>query len=587
MSSVGMTGWNVGRNFGLGLTLPLALAAGLVMPTTAQQHAHGAAASKPAARLFEGLGQYHRPIATSNPDAQRYFDQGLTLVYGFNHEEAIRSFEEAARLDPAAPMPHWGIALALGENINSPVDPERAARAYAAVQKARELAKATAAAAGTAGTPGAAGTTGTTPPADAAAVEAAYIEALAVRYSQDPKADPKPLAIAYSEKMKALAAAYPDDLDAATLYAESLMDLKPWQLYSLDGTPSEVTPEVVAVLEGVLVKAPDHPGANHYYIHAVEASNQPERALPSAARLEKLVPAAGHLVHMPAHIYARTGDYKAAADRNAVAAEADRAYIKATGVSEAFYPLMYYTHNLMFLTQASAMAGRYADALASAKQTVEHVGPAVKAMPMVEALTVEPLLVYVRFGKWDEILAAPQPDPSHTIATVQWRYARACAFAGKGDAASGEAEVKALVEARAKVTKDQMIGLNPAPMVLEIAQFVATGRVAEAKRNFAGAIGAFTQAVTKQDLLAYDEPPDFHYPVRESLGGLWLRANEPGEAEAAFRKDLTKNRRNGRSLYGLWQALMMQKKTAEAEMVRLQYEAAWKDADVQLTVKGL
>lgn len=585
MSCVGTSGRNLGWSFGLGLTL--AVAAGPGTPAAAQQqHAHGTEASKsgapkPAARLFEGLGQYHRPIVTSNPDAQRYFDQGLTLLYGFNHEEAIRSFEEAARLDPAAPMPHWGIALALGENINSPVDPDRAARAYAALQKARELAKA---ATGKAAADKAAADKA---PAGPAAVEAAYIDALAARYSQDPKADPKPLAIAYSEKMKALAAAYPDDLDAATLYAESLMDLKPWQLWSLDGTPSEVTLEVVAVLEGVLVKAPDHPGANHYYIHAVEASNQPERALPSAARLETLVPAAGHLVHMPAHIYARTGDYKAAADRNAVAAEADRAYIKATGVSEAFYPLMYYTHNLMFLTQASAMAGRYTDALASAKQTVEHVAPAVKAMPMVEGLMVEPLLVYVRFGKWDEILAAPQPDASHPIATAQWRYARACAFAAKGDVASGETEIKALAEARTRVTKEQMIGLNPAPLVLEVAQFVAAGRVAEAKRNFAGAIGMFTQAVTKQDLLAYDEPPDFHYPVRESLGGLWLRANEAGEAEAVFRKDLIKNRRNGRSLYGLWQSLMMQKKTAEAEMVRLQYESAWKTADVQLTVKGL
>ena len=551
---------------GLGLSFTLVFAAGPVTPAAAQ-HAHGSSAAKPAARLFDGLGQYHRPITTSNPEAQRFFDQGLTLVYGFNHEEAIRSFEEAARLDPAAAMPQWGIALALGENINSPVDPDRAARAYAAVQKARELSKA--------------------PPAGASAAEAAYIEALAARYSQDPKADPKPLAVAYADKMKALAAAYPDDLDAATLYAESLMNLKPWQLWSLDGTPSEVTPEVVAVLEGVLAKAPDHPGANHYYIHAVEASNQPERALPSAARLETLVPAAGHLVHMPAHIYARTGDYKAAADRNAVAADADRAYIKATGVTAAFYPLMYYTHNLMFLTQASAMAGRYADALAAAKQTVEHVSPAVKEMPMVEALTVEPLLVYVRFGKWDEILAAPQPDAAHAIATAQWRYARACAFAAKGDGASGDAELKALAEVRTRVTKEQMIGLNPAPSVLEVAQLVAAGRVAEAKKNFAGAIGAFTQAVTKQDLLAYDEPPDFHYPVRESLGGLWMRANEAGEAEAVFRKDLAKNRRNGRSLYGLWQSLLMQKKTTEAELVRLQYEAAWKHADVQLTVKGL
>lgn len=580
MSCVGTSGRNLGRCVGLGLTL--AVAAGSVPPVTAQtQHAHAPAAAKPAARLFDGLGQHHRPIVTSNRDAQRYFDQGLTLIYGFNHEEAIRSFEEAARLDPASPMPYWGIALALGENINSPVDPDRAARAYAAAQKALELSKKAAPA------PAADAKASGDTPASPTAVEAAYVDAIAVRYSQDPKADPKPLAVAYSEKMKALAAAYPDDLDAATLYAESLMNLRPWALYSLDGTPSDVTPEVVAVLESVLVKAPEHPGANHYYIHAVEASNNPERALPSAARLEKLVPAAGHLVHMPAHIYARTGDYKAAAASNAVAADVDRAYIKATGVAEAFYPLMYYTHNLMFLTQASAMAGRYADALASAKQTVDHVGPRVKAMPMAEFVLTEPLLVYVRFGKWDEILAAPQPDPSHTIPMAQWHYARACAFAGKGDVASGEAELKLLTEARAKVTKDQMIGLNPAPNVLEVAQLVASGRVAEAKRNYAGAIGMFTQAVTKQDLLAYDEPPDFHYPVRETLGGLWMRANQAGEAEAVFRKDLTKNRRNPRSLYGLWQALMMQKKTAEADMVRLQYEAAWKHADVQLTVKGL
>jgi tetratricopeptide (TPR) repeat protein len=559
-------GWRRGVQLGLSFTVAAAITAGAPAPAFAQ-HAHAGAAQKTSAKLFDGLGQYHRPITTANQDAQRYFNQGLTLVYGFNHEEAIRSFEEAARLDPAAAMPYWGIALALGENINSPVDQERAARAYAAVTKARELSK--------------------SPPAGASAVEAAYIEALTARYSQDPKADPKPLAAAYAAKMKALAAAYPDDLDAATLYAESLMNLKPWQLWSLDGTPSEVTLEAVATLEGVLAKAPDHPGANHYYIHAVEASNTPERALPSAARLETLVPAAGHLVHMPAHIYARTGDYQAAAKSNAVAAEADRAYMKASGVNAAFYPLMYYTHNLMFLTQAAAMAGRYTEALSSAKQTVEHVSPAVQAMPMVEYLTQEPLLVYVRFGKWDEILAAPKPDASHVIATAQFHYARACAFAAKADVASGEAELKALTDVRAKVTKEQMIGLNPAPNVLEVAQLVAAGRVAEAKKNFAGAIDAFTRAVTKQDLLAYDEPPDFHYPVRESLGGLWMRANQAGEAEAVFRKDLVKNRRNPRSLYGLWQALLMQKKNTEAEMVRLQFESAWKNADAQLSVKGL
>src|SRR5689334_7803288 len=263
----------------------------------AAQHQHGAANHTAPAALLEGLGNYHHPIATKNGEAQKFFDQGLTLVYGFNHDEAIRAFEQAARLDPQSPMPHWGIALALGENINSPIDPERAARAYTELQQAQKLA------------------------ANGSAAERGYVEALSKRYTSDPKADPKPLAQAYAAAMKTLMASYPDDLDVATLYAESMMDLRPWQLWSNDGKPAEGTLEIVSVLESVMARNPQHPGANHYYIHAVEASQTPERALVAAGRLETLVPSAGHLVHMPAHIYMRTGDYEAATHRNEVAAE--------------------------------------------------------------------------------------------------------------------------------------------------------------------------------------------------------------------------------------------------------------------------
>ena len=273
----------------------------MAMPAAqAQQHEH-ATTTAPPATLVAGMGRLHHAIATKSAEAQRFFDQGLTYVYGFNHDEAIRSFRRAAELDPSSPMPHWGIALALGPNINSDVDPEREKAAYDEAQKAKRLMS------------------------GAPANERAYVEALVTRYSNDPKADLKALAVQYKDAMRAVMRQYPDDLDAATLYAESLMDLNPWQLWSPAGTPAAGTEEIVSVLESVLRRDPQHIGANHYYIHAVEASKTPDRALPSAKRLETLVPSAGHLVHMPAHIYMRTGDYLAAVSSNAIAAEVDRA----------------------------------------------------------------------------------------------------------------------------------------------------------------------------------------------------------------------------------------------------------------------
>jgi hypothetical protein len=524
------------------------------------QHQHGAAAQAGAATLLEGLGSYHHPIATKNAEAQRFFDQGLTLVYGFNHDAAIRAFEQAARLDPQSPMPHWGIALALGENINSPIDPERAARAFAELQIAQQLAS------------------------NGSAVERAYVEALSRRYTRDPKADPKPLAQAYAAAMKTLMTTYPDDLDAATLYAESMMDLRPWQLWSNDGKPAEGTLEIVSVLESVMARDPLHPGANHYYIHAVEASPQPERALASAARLETLVPNAGHLVHMPAHIYIRTGDYDAAAHRNEVAAEVDRQYIettKATGL----YPMMYYTHNLDFIGAAADMAGAYARAAQAARQANAHVEPFANDMAMVQAILVKPLLLQVHFGRWDEVLATPAPKPDRVLEQVYWHYARAIAYAAKKDPARADAELAGLSASVARVPQDLPTGNNLAPAVVAVAERAAAGRVALAHGQTEAAIAALRQAVALQDALQYDEPPAFHYSVRESLGAALLQAGKAADAEAVFRDDLTRNRRSGRALFGLWQSLKAQHKDDAAELVRQQYETAWKHADTTLTLE--
>ena len=354
-------------------------------------------ASQPV-KLWPGLGNLHHPITTTNPQAQSYFDQGVTLVYAFNHDEAVRSFQRAAELDPQAPMPWWGVALAVGPNYNLDVDPEREKAAFDAILKAETLA------------------------AHGSENERAYVDALARRYSGDPKADLKKLAADYRNAMREVARNYPDDLDAATLYAESMMDLHPWQLWTLDGKPGEDTEEIVAVLQAVLRRDPQHVGANHYYAHALEASPHPEEALPSAHRLETLVPAAGHLVHMPAHIYERTGYYAEAAKSNQVAAAADEAYIRNSSNGGGMYSMMYYSHNLHFLALAASMQGRWADAKAAADRLVANVSPGVKQMPMLEWFLPFPTYVMVRFGRWDDITKLPAPGSSLPIANAVWHY---------------------------------------------------------------------------------------------------------------------------------------------------------------------
>ena len=469
---------------------------------------HSKPAEKPAT-LVSGIGSVHHPVSTSNPDAQRFFNQGLAFVYAFNHDEAIRSFKRAAELDPQLAMAWWGVALALGPNINMDVDLAREQAAVDAVRMALTLS------------------------AKSSDAERDYIRALVKRYSFDPKADLKKLAVDYKNAMGELVKKYPDDLDAAVLYAESAMDLRPWQLWSADGKPAEGTEEIVAVLESVLRRNPNHPGAIHYYIHAVEASPNPDRALAYAPKLPKLMPAAGHLVHMPAHIYARMGDYEAAAQSNVEAAAADRAYLASKGES-GLYGLMYYSHNLHFQAIAQSMEGRLVESLKAARQLDEHVGPAIKQMPMLEGFMIATPLIYVRFNRWDDILKLRQPDPSLPGLSAICHFARGLAYASKDDVAKAESARTAFANSAKTIPAEAMFSLNKASHVISIAEKVLDARIASAKGDSATAIAALRKAVELEDGLTYDEPQAWFLPVREMLGGALMKQGDLSALSRSF-----------------------------------------------------
>ncbi len=540
------------------LTLALAL---LLPPSMMAQHQHPSDGMKPAA-LETGLGDVHLPVSTANQEAQRFFDQGLAFIYAFNHEEAVRSFKRAAELDPKLAMAHWGVALALGSNYNLQADSEQQKAAYASLQKALSLS------------------------AKAPANERAYIEALSKRYSDDPQADLQKLAAAYKSAMSELVARFPDDLDAATLYAESMMNLRPWKLWTADGKPAAGTEEIISVLEAVLRRNPNHTGANHYYIHAVEASRNPERALPSAARLERLAPAAGHLVHMPSHIYVRTGDYVAAAQSNAEAIVADRAYLEKRGAG-GVYPAMYYNHNIHFLASAHGMNGRFGDAIKAARELEANVGPHVKAMPMLEMFMPYVSVTLVRFRRWDEILKQPAPAPELKLTTAIWHFARGMAYAGTGKLAEAEVELKALREQAAAFPADAPLGNSTARGVLAAAEHMLAGKLALARGDHQKAVELLRRGVEAEDALSYNEPADWDLPVRESLGGALLLAGDNAEAEKVFRAELARHPRNGRALFGLVESLKRQAKDSSATLVQREFDRAWARADTKLRVEDL
>ena len=512
-----------------------------------------------------GLGQHHHTISTKNPEAQRFFDQGLTLVFAFNHEEATRAFRRASELDPQSAMAFWGIALALGPCINLDVDPPHEKAAYDAVQKALLLAP------------------------SATQKERDYIQALAKRYSADSKVDLRKLDAEYAIAMRELSKHYPDDLDAATLYAESLMDLHPWKLWRLDGRPTEGTGEILAVLESVLRRDANHIGANHYYVHATEASPHPEWALASARRLETLAPAAGHLVHMPAHTYMRVGDYAAAAHSNAAGADADRVYLRESGTTGSMYDMLYYCHNLHFLAASYSMAGDFTHAEKAADELAAHVAPMLHEMPIAEMYAPYPIFVLVRFHRWDEVLKVPPPNPNLAMTTAFWHFARGAAFAAKSQIEMAEAERKTLEAAYRDTPADLEFSMfsNKARTFLELAANILDAGIATAKGDRRQAISYWEKAAEIEDGLYYGEPPEWFYPVRESLGATLLLNGEANRAEAVFRSDLEQCPRNPRSLFGLLKALEAQNKTANLEEVRREFEAAWKNADVPLELGDL
>jgi len=531
-----------------------------------QNAAHERAPSAPqAAALTPGIGSHHHPIAATSADAQRYFDQGFDLVFGFNHEEAARSFARASELDPKAAMPYWGVAWALGPNYNLDVDDARGKQAYDAIAKALALSSA------------------------GPDSERAYVEAMAIRFTADPKPDRAALARKYADAMRDLSRRFPDDLDAATLYAESLMNLRAWKLWSLDGKPADQTEEIVAVLESVMARDPSHLGANHYYIHTVEASPTPARGLASAKRLETLAPSAGHLVHMPAHIYARTGDHDAAARANTAGVIADRAYLQGKPADN-FYGMAYYSHNLHFLADSEMMRGRLAGARQAAAEMAERLSPHTKMMPMLESMITMRTSVLLRFNRHDEVLAIAQPPADHPVEVAWWRYARGVALARTGKPDDAAAERMALAEAATKVPDDALFGgtgLERARTILALAAAVLDARIAWARGARAEAIRLWTGAVAAADKVPYDEPPVWYYPVRESLGAAHLLEGRAAEAERVFREDLVRHPRSARSLFGLHESLVKQGRHADAGWVKRAADEAWKNADTMLTLEGL
>jgi tetratricopeptide (TPR) repeat protein len=502
--------------------------------------------------LYTNLGSHHKRISTKVPDTQRYFDQGLRLVYGFNHAEAIRAFQRAADLDPTCAMCYWGIALAYGPHVNAPMDAASGVAAYAAVQRARSLMS------------------------HATPQERAYIEAVTTRYAAEPPADRTPLDTAYALAMSILASTYPDDLDAATLYAESLMDLRPWNYWRPDGTPYPGTEEIVRQLKKVISRTPNHPGACHYYIHAVEAVS-PKDAVPCAERLARLMPGEGHMVHMPAHIYIRVGRWNDAVTANQHAIHTDEVFIEGQQ-PQGVYPLAYYPHNIHFLAFASTMAGRSAMAIEASNALTSKVNVDVaRQVGMLQEMLPYHVLTLTTFGRWDDVLAQPLPPSDIRLSYALAQYARGVAFAAKGQWADAEAALGTVKEINAATPAEA-----DSRTALSIAEHALTGEIAARRGDVNAAIAQFREAVTIEDAGLYFEPPKWYYPIRHSLGAALLKTGQNRAAAEIYQQDLHRFPENGWALFGLAQALRAQGKSQEAAAVDARFKRAWAGADVTL-----
>ena len=529
-------------------------------PQSATAHGqHGAGDARPV--VYTGLGSYSHRITTTSPPAQAWFDQGLRLVYAFNHEEAQKAFVECTRLDPACAMCFWGIAMTEGSNYNDPTNPEREARALTAVRQAQAHAVVV------------------SQPA-----ERALIQALARRHSADPTAKRPDLDRAYADAMREVARQYPDDLEAATFFADAMMLLRPWNLWAPDGTAYPGTDELVQTLERVLAKNPNHPGALHLYIHAVEASTQPGRAEAAADRLRPQMPGAGHMVHMPSHIYWRVGRYTDAVTANTRAVQADLAYFK-TAQPSPIYRGLYYPHNIDFIWQSAGMQGRSAEMLRAAREFSDNV-PAemIKQMPDMETAPLAPMMSLVRFGRWDEVLALPAPPPEWRYTTGVWHYARGLAYNARGQVAEARRELAGLEAIIQAMSPERTVAFFfRAKNVLQMAANVLGGEIAAKAGDAASAERLLRAAVAEQDTHWFTEPPPWYFPVRQSLGAVLLQAGRSADAEVVYREDLRRNPGNGWSLFGLSQSLKAQGKTAEATQADADFRKAWAAADVTLT----
>lgn len=513
-------------------------------------------------KLMPAMDVIYHPVSTKNPDAQKSFDRGLTYIFAFNHDISFHEFEKASKLDPDLAMAYWGMALALGQNVNEDVTPEREIRCYNYIQKAKLLSS------------------------KASRSEQDYISALATRYSNDPNIDLVSLRSPYRDAMKKLVQTYPEDLDAASMYAESILDLDPWKWWSLDGKPLAGTMEAIDVLDFVLMRNPEHIGANHYYVHAFEESPFPARALMSAHRLTYLLPEAGHLLHMPTHIFLLVGDYESALRTSKNAISQDRSYYEKYGMSNGTYPLHYLTHNLYVLARTYMLMEDYQNALNTSFELINFIEPHLEEMPDMGSRLMIPFEIYLYFHKWKEILEYSFKS-KNAFAESYWHYSRAVAYASLGDIESAQKEKELMLQSRQRIKLTDEIANNQAGNVIDLATILLDSTVAKAQKKYTESIDYLKKAVKAQDGLFYDEPPSLHVPVRQILGFALLQQKQYVEAEKAFQTTLKSLQRNGRSLFGLSLSLKGQERVVDTYWIEREMTAALKNATVPLQLEDM